>query len=128
MSEMFHVEIKESSRELSKVERIKLKDYGRFTRLDDVVSVESSVKLSPEDYAIITIHNPDADGGQFDAIVVTDEHGEKFMTGSKTFIKRFVDIWDEMRGDGSNDVFDVEVYKMESNNYKGKYFIGCSIA
>ena len=128
MAAMYQVDIKETSRELSKVDRIKLKDFGNATKFDDIVSTEQSAIIVPEAYAVVTIHNPKAEGGQYDAIIVTTAEGEKFMTGSKTFIERFLDIWHEMRDDGTSDEFSVEVYKRESNNYKGKYFLGCSLA
>ena len=58
--------------------------------------------------------------------VIVTKDGTKYVTGSNSFITAFEDIEDEM-ADAGEDEYEIEVYRMESKNYKGKQFITCSI-
>ncbi len=73
------------------------------------------------------LHNEKSDNKDYINFIVVDKDGEKYVTGSQSFISSFTDIVDEMLEAGETDIT-IEVYRKESKNYKGKDFITCSIA
>ena len=115
-----------ASKELSVKEKIMLKDMSDAVKLDDEVK-EQAIVIKPEFYAIINVHNEKSDTKDYTKIVIVDgDSGIKYTTGSMPFITTFEDIMEEMEDAGETD-FSLKVYAKESKNYKGKYFITCSI-
>ena len=115
-----------ASKELSAKEKIMLKDMSDAVKLDDEVK-EQAIIIKPEFYAIINVHNEKSDTKDYTKIVLVDgDSGIKYTTGSMPFITTFEDIMQEMEDAGETD-FSLKVYAKESKNYKGKYFITCSI-
>lgn len=115
-----------ASKELSVKEKIMLKDMSDAVKLDDEVK-EQAIVIKPEFYAIINVHNEKSVTKDYTKIVIVDgDSGIKYTTGSMPFITTFEDIMEEMEDAGETD-FSLKVYAKESKNYKGKYFITCSI-
>ena len=114
-----------ASKELSAKEKIMIKDTSDAIKLDDVVK-ESDLIITPDYYAIIDIHNEKSDTKDYKKIVIVDVDGTKYTTGSTPFITTFEDIVEEME-DASEVDYQIKIYPKESKNYKGKYFITCSI-
>lgn len=115
-----------ASKELSAKEKIMLKDMSDAVKLDDAVK-EQAIVVKPDFYAIINVHNEKSDTKDYTKIVIVDgDSGIKYTTGSMPFITTFEDIMQEMEDAGETD-FSLKVYAKESKNYKGKYFITCSI-
>lgn len=115
-----------ASKELSAKEKIMLKDMSDAVKLDDAVK-EQAIVIKPDFYAIINVHNEKSDTKDYTKIVLVDgDSGIKYTTGSMPFITTFEDIMQEMEDAGETD-FSLKVYAKESKNYKGKYFITCSI-
>ena len=115
-----------ASKELSAKEKIMLKDMSDAVKLDDEVK-EQAIIIKPDFYAIINVHNEKSDTKDYTKIVLVDgDSGIKYTTGSMPFITTFEDIMEEMEDAGETD-FSLKVYAKESKNYKGKYFITCSI-
>lgn len=123
--ENYHVTIKETSREITTREKIMLKDTTDATKLDDLVKDGGSAVITPEAYAILSIHNEKSDNKDYEVYIILAEDGEKYVTGSPSFWASFMDIWTEM--DGANETFAIKIYKRDSKNYKGKQFLTCSI-
>ena len=59
----------------------------------------------------------------YEKFIIIDKDGTKYVTGSESFWSSFLEIAAEM----GEEAFDVEAYKVDSKNYKGKQFISCSI-
>lgn len=122
---MYKVEIKEASRDLTPREKVMIKDTGNAVALDEATRI-SSVVINVWYYAILTIHNDKSNGDtDYEKIVIVDEAGNKFVTGSPTFMRSFYDIYADMQDDP--ELWAIEVYQKESKNYKGKSFISCSL-
>ena len=117
--------VERASKELSVKEKIMLKDMSDAVKLDDVVK-ENALIISPDYYAIVAVHNEKSDTKDYKKIVLVDKDGTKYTTGSMPFITTFEDIGDEMADAGEDD-YAIKIYPKESKNYKGKYFITCSI-
>lgn len=123
--EGYSVTIKEVSKDLSARERIKLKDTTNAIKLDSAVTPDTPLMITPDAYAILNIHNEKSDNVDYENYVILDKSGNKYVTGSPSFWQAFLEIWIEMEKE--NEPYDIEVYKMESKNYKGKSFLTCSI-
>ena len=120
----YSVSIKETSRNLSAKERIAIKDTTSAIKLDEATQVES-VLISPEMFAVLSIHNDKSDNPDYENYIVVDKDGRKFVTGSTSFWTSFMDIWTEMENEDED--WSVLVYRHPSKNYKGKDFITCAI-
>lgn len=121
----YEVTIRETSSDLSPRERIKMKDFTNATQLDEAC-VEGSFIITPASYAILDVHNERSkEDKDYTKYVILDSAGNKFITGSNSFFKSLMEIWEEMKPTGEE--FSIEVYRVPSKNYKGKFFLTCSI-
>ena len=123
--EGYTVTIKETSKDLTARERLMMKDRSNATPLDSAVTVETPLVITPDSYAVLSIHNESSDNPDYEKYMIVDKNGQKYITGSVNFWNSFKSIWDEMSKE--NEEFQIEVYKLESKNYKGKQFLTCSI-
>lgn len=123
--EGFSVKIKETSKELSAREKIRIKDTSNAIKLDEATA-GGPVVIAVDMYAVLEIHNEKSDNKDYLNYVIVDQGGNKFVTGSESFWTSFENIVDEMMDAGEED-FEIEVYRKDSKNYKGKQFITCSI-
>lgn len=121
--ENFKATVKMASKELTNREKLFVKDTTNAVKLDEVLKADEKLVITPSYFAILSIHNDHSDTKDYEQYVIVDGEGNKFYTGSPSFWQAFTDINDEM---GSEE-YSVEVYKRESKNYKGKYFLTCSI-
>ena len=122
--EGYKVSIKECSKELSARERIMLKDTSNAIKLDEAAN-EAPLVITPVAYAVLDVHNEKSDNIDYNNYIVLDKDGNKYVTGSESFWNAFKEIWDEMETE--NEEYQIEVYKLDSKNYKGKKFLSCSI-
>lgn len=124
-NDMYSVEILEASSELSKREKVMFKDTSNAVKFDDVVTPEQGITITPTGWVKLAIHNPKGERKDFENLVITTYEGEKFVTGSPTFIEKFLGIWEDMYD--PNEDFQIEVFKRDSKNYKGKQFLTCAV-
>ena len=120
----YQVKIRECSKETTARERIMLRDTSNAIRFDEATK-EQHLIVSPDYYAILDVHNEKADHTDYSVYIVVDTAGNKYMTSSESFWKSFIDIFDEMATE--EEPYQIEVYRLESKNYKGKEFITCSL-
>lgn len=127
MKSGFSVRVSESSKTLTAREKLMFSDTTNATKLDEIVTTDSPVVIRPVDYVILSVHNEKSENVEYDVYVLVDDNGNKYITGSQSFWNSFADIWETMKDSGENEPFEIEVYKKESKNYKGKFFLTCSI-
>lgn len=120
----FSVEITECSKQLSAKERIAVKDTSDAIKLD-AATQEGAVVIDPDYYAVLRVHNEKSDDKEYTQYIIADKNGQRYCTGSESFINSFLDIYDEMEGD--SEPWAVKVYRLPSKNRQGKDFITCSI-
>lgn len=123
--EGYTVKISESSIELSAKDRIRMKDTSNANSIDEMTQSEPLV-ISFSYYAVLQIHNDKSDSKDYTKVVVVDKDGNKFVTGSSSFIEALRNIVEEMADAGETD-YEIEIYRKPSKNFKGKEFITCSI-
>lgn len=125
-TESYTSKIAYCSKELTKVEKIAIKDTGDCNPIDMVLesAPEESIVINVGYFADIAIHNDKAKGDKdYNVYVIVDTDGQKFCTSSTSFWNSFMDIANEMEGES----FSIKVYRKPSKNYAGKYFLSCSI-
>lgn len=120
----FEAKIREASKVLTAKERVKFKDTTNAIQLDDATK-ESPLVIAPDFYVVLDIHNEHSEDKDYVKYVIVDKSGTKFVTGSESFFTAFKSIIDEMGG--TDEDYEIEVYRMPSKNYKGKEFLTCSI-
>lgn len=125
--EGYSAKIIKSSKELTAKERVMLKDLSNAQPLDSLVKGGDRILLNPDYYVIVAIHNEKARDGStdYENIVIIDKTGDKYKTGSQSFISTFQDIMSDM--EGCEEEWSLSVYAKESRNREGKYFITCSV-
>lgn len=122
----YEVKIIESSKELSARERISLKNFDEMIALDEAVNAETPrLMIDVSGYVVASVHNEKSDNVDYNKFIIIDKDGQRYITGSNPFFSSFKEIWDEMKGE--NEDWGITVYKRESNNYKGKEFLTCTI-
>ena len=106
-------------------ERIQFKDTTSALKLDEVTQ-NGAVIITPSIYGVLNVHNEKSDNADYNNYIIIDEEtGEKYVTGSNSFWTSFMDIANEMKGE--EESWSIKVYRVPSKNYKGKDFITCSI-
>lgn len=122
----YEVKIIDSSKELTARERISLKNFDEMISLDGVVNTDNPrLKIDVSGYVEVSVHNEKSDNVDYEKFIIIDKDGRRYITGSQAFFSSFKEIWDEMVGE--NEDWGITVYKRESNNYKGKTFLTCTI-
>lgn len=122
----YEVKIIESSKELTARERISLKNFDEMISLDGIVNNENPrLKIDVSGYVVVSVHNEKSDNVDYEKFIIIDKEGRRYITGSQPFFSSFKEIWDEMKDE--NEDWGITVYKRESNNYKGKSFLTCTI-
>lgn len=122
----FMVTIEETSLlNLSNRDKVMLKDTADASSFDELLPDDTMepVIVAVKDYAILNVHNENSDNKDYKKYLIIDTEGAKYVTGSDTFFRSFLDIYNEMAG----EPFSIKVYKKPSTNFKGKFFLSCSI-
>lgn len=128
MEKEYSVIISEASRDLTAKEKIAYRDFGNAIKLDENLSDDDSMMISPKDYVILDVHNEKAKGNKdYRKYLVIDVAGNKYVTGSESFFTRFIEIFETMNDDAPDEEYQIECYKRPSKNYAGKSFISCSL-
>lgn len=123
--EGYSVKITASSIELSAKEKIMAKDTSDAISIDEATH-ESPLEIAFSYYVVLDIHNEKSDNKDYQKIVVFDKNGQKFVTGSKSFLEALTNIVNDMNEAGESD-FGIKCIRKDSKNYKGKQFITCSV-
>jgi hypothetical protein len=117
------------SKDLSATERIKFKDTSDAVGIDLALKDLESLTVTIDYYGVLDIHNEKAeDNKDYKNYVFVTTDGEKYVTGSESLWTSFTDIADELADEGMDEFPPIKFYKKETKNYKGKYFLTCSLA
>ena len=118
--------IVDSNGEFDTYERDMCKDIGDAIPLNEATQHEPVV-IEYAKHLILAIHNEKSEDKGYEKCVVIDPAGRKFVCGSATFRRELESIIEDLADNGIYSDFNIKVYRKASNNYKGKYFITCSL-
>ena len=124
---MYTVKIKESSMELTNKQKVMYKDTSDAYKLDEVVKENEPIGIEPIGYVVLNVHNDKSDNPDYEQYVILSADGNKYVTGSESFFTSFLNIWNELGGIESDEAWMINVYKKPSTNFKGKFFLTCSV-
>ena len=94
--------------------------------LDEAINEETpKLMIDVAGYVVASVHNEKSDNVDYEKFIIIDKDGQRYITGSHPFFSSFKEIWDEMKNE--NEDWAITAYKRESNNYKGKEFLTCTI-
>lgn len=122
---VYKCEIREASKELTARERLKYKDTGNSIGLEELTRDGDFLIHGPFEYVVLDIENEKAkDNPNYTKYVVIEASGNSYITGSESFWKAFLEIFNEMKGEPE---YSILVKQTASRNYKDKTFITCAI-
>ena len=117
--------IRLSTKELTPKEKVMIKDYKNAVSIDEATQ-QGRVLIDYDYHVVLDIHNENSDNKDYTKVIVVSKDGTKYVTGSKSFLNALEDITSEMVG--VDEAFQIEAFRKDSKNYKGKQFITCSLA
>lgn len=122
--EGYTVKITSAPDTLTAKQRVMLKDTSNAISIDEATR-GSNLIIDYAYHAVLEVHNEKSADKDYKKYVIVDKAGNKFVTGSESFISALNEILDEM--DGTDEAYQIEVYRKPSKNYSGKEFITCSV-
>ena len=123
----YTVTIREASKELTVKEKIALKDTSNAESIDAITAEQGTFVIDYGYHVVLDVHNEKSSNPDYVKVVVVDKSGNKYITGSESFLSSLSEIVDEMVAAGEGENIQIECYRKESKNYKGKSFITCSL-
>lgn len=117
------------SKELNGKERIMFKDTTNAIKIDEATKEsEGGIVLTVDYYGVLSIHNEKSDTVDYNNYIIVDTEGNKYVTGSDSFYRSFIDIVDELADCGESiEGCTINIYRHDSKNYVGKQFLSCSL-
>ena len=125
LADDYSSEIKESMKPLTGKQRVRYRDLTASKKLDELVTEDESLKVALDNYIVIAVHNSKADNPDYNVVIVVDKNGESYYTSSETFLKALEGVVKDMEGETED--WGVEIVKKPSSNYKGKFFLTCTV-
>ena len=123
--EGYNVSVIRATKELTPREKIRVKDFSNAVSLDEATK-DGKITITYDYHVVLAVHNEKSDNKDYYKVVLVDGDGTKYVTGSEAFLTTLEQIVDEMIDAGESD-FELEIYRKDSKNYKGKQFLTCSI-
>lgn len=122
--------ISDTSMELTARERIMFKDTQNAVSLLDLAkdAKANDAKAIVENikgYVVLDIHNEKSDDVDYKNYLIVDGNGDKYVTGSQSFMNSFMDIFNEMKNE--TDPWSIQLNLLPSKNYKDKEILTCSL-
>lgn len=118
-------EIIESMKPLSGKEKVRYRDLTASKKLDEEVTEDASLIVMLANYIKIKVHNSKADNPDYNVMIVVDKEGNSYYTSSETFMRALEGVVKDMEGE--TEEWGIEVVKKPSSNYKGKFFLTCTV-
>ena len=116
-------------------ERLRYTNFANMVQLDDIIS-DDGVKtaLDITGYVECHVHNDKSDTQEYDKLVLIAKDGELYLTGSDSFKRGFIEIFEALTDDFVEDgiapqdrVYPILAFKAPSKNIKGKTFLCCAV-
>lgn len=124
----YKADIISSNRELTTREKIKFTEIGDTQSIDSVCPSGGSIDIDIDTFVILQVHNDKAQNPDYKVCIVSDKGGNKYKTGSETFMETLTKLYEELKeADELDEGFVIKAYKKPSKNFSGE-FITCTLA
>lgn len=122
--------ITETSMELTAREKVMFKDTQNAVSLLDLAkdAKANGAKAIVENikgYVVLDIHNEKSDDVDYKNYLIVDGNGDKYVTGSASFMNSFMAIFMEMKDE--TEPWSIQLNLLPSKNYKDKEILTCSL-
>lgn len=116
-------------------ERLRYTNFAGMVQLDDILS-DDGVKTAFDitGYVECHVHNDKSDTPEYDKLVLIAKDGELYLTGSDSFKRGFIEIYEALTDDFVEDgiapqdrVYPILAFRAPSKNIKGKTFLCCAV-
>ena len=116
-------------------ERLRYTNFAGMVQLDDIIS-DDGVKtaLDITGYVECHVHNDKSETPEYDKLVLIAKDGELYLTGSDSFKRGFIEIFEALTDDFVDDgiapqdrVYPILAFKAPSKKIKGKTFLCCAV-
>lgn len=117
---MYKAEIVSGTRELTKRESIRIKDFSSFQKLKDIA--DNSIIENVTGLFVVHVENDKSDSGEYSAFVVEQKNGDNYIyTSSLPFYDSLLDIITEFIDDTGypTEQVDIQVKRFPSKNNSG---------
>ena len=116
-------------------ERLRYTNFAGMVQLDDIIYDEGEkTALDITGYVECHVHNDKSDTPEYDKLVLIAKDGELYLTGSDSFKRGFIEIFEALTDDFVEDgiapqdrVYPILAFKAPSKNIKGKTFLCCAV-
>ena len=116
-------------------ERLRYTNFAGMVQLDDIISDDGiKTALDITGYVECHVHNDKSDTSEYDKLVLIAKDGELYLTGSDSFKRGFIEIFEALTDDFVEDgiapqdrVYPILAFKAPSKNIKGKTFLCCAV-
>lgn len=127
--EGYKAKVVDSWKALSVKEKISYKETDSFDKLDEIVPVDGELVITLANFITVEVENPKSENPNYNQYILVADNGDAYVTSSNTFCASLNSILDEIKDAGEDEVgeWQLKIYKRESNNFKGKHFLTCSI-
>ena len=119
----YNVTIINSTRELTKREKVKYKELAGAKPLDELSQEIENPIIKVKDLILLEIHNEASENKDYTVCVIVDKDDNIYTTSSASFTEKSFDIYNDLDGE---DV-DLKIIRKDSKNFKGKQFITCTL-
>lgn len=135
-SKHYDVEVTGSSFEkLRGSDKLRYTNFASMTQLDDIVAEDGTKEaLDITGYVECHVHNDKSDTPEYDKLVLIGKDGELYITGSDSFKRGFIEIFEALTDDFVEDgiapqdrLYPILAFKSPSKNIKGKTFLCCAV-
>lgn len=117
---MYKTELVSGTRELTKRESIRIKDFSSFQKLKDMA--DNSIIENVTGLFVVHVENDKSDSGKYNAFVIEQKSGDNYIyTSSVPFYDSLLDIITEFTDDSGypEEQIDIQVKRFSSKNNSG---------
>lgn len=118
-------EIIESMKSLTGKEKVRYKDLTVSKKLDEEVTEDTALLVALANYIKLHVHNSKSENPDYDVMIVIDKEGNSYYTSSETFMRALESVINDMKDE--TEEWGIEVVKKPSSNFKGKFFLTCTV-
>ena len=122
----YAVSFVESTKELTSRQIASMINFSDMIQLNDATK-EAPVLIDVDYCCIFDVHNDKSDNKDYRKYIYVDRDGQKYITGSESLYKEYINICKVLEGAGETAPWTMKVLRSPSSNNQGD-FLTCVLA